>query len=37
MEAQQYINLRIMEEFKINNIDFAFPTQTLQIEQSQSK
>ena len=37
MEAQQYINLRIMEEFKINNIDFAFPTQTLQIEQPQSK
>tara|TARA_Y100000589_G_scaffold54346_1_gene45128 strand:- start:2234 stop:3265 length:1032 start_codon:yes stop_codon:yes gene_type:complete len=37
MEAQQYINLKIMEEFKINNIDFAFPTQTLQIEQSQSK
>ena len=37
MEAQQYINLRIMEEFKIYNIDFAFPTQTLQIEQSQSK
>jgi len=26
-----------MEEFKINNIDFAFPTQTLQIEQPQSK
>ena len=37
MEAQQNINLKIMEEFKINNIDFAFPTQTLQIEQSQSK
>ena len=37
MEAQQSINLRIMEEFKINNIDFAFPTQTLQIEQPQSK
>ena len=37
MEAQQYINLKIMEEFKINNIDFAFPTQTLQIEQFQSK
>jgi len=37
MEAQQHINLRIMEEFKINNIDFAFPTQTLQIEQPQSK
>tara|TARA_Y100000589_G_scaffold228761_1_gene216171 strand:- start:119 stop:1150 length:1032 start_codon:yes stop_codon:yes gene_type:complete len=37
MEAQQYINLKIMEEFKINNIDFAFPTQTLQIEQSQTK
>jgi len=33
MEAQQNINLKIMEEFKINNIDFAFPTQTLQIEQ----
>ena len=37
MEAQQYINLKIMEEFKINNIDFAFPTQTLQIEQIQPK
>ena len=32
MEAQQYINLRIMEEFKSNNIEFAFPTQTLNIE-----
>ncbi len=32
MEAQQYINLRIMEEFKFNNIEFAFPTQTLNIE-----
>jgi len=37
MEAQQFINLRIMEEFKIYNIEFAFPTQTLQIEQPQSK
>ena len=37
MEAQQNINLKIMEEFKINNIDFAFPTQTLQIEQIQPK
>lgn len=34
MEAQQYINIRIIEEFKLNNIEFAFPTQTLQIEQS---
>ena len=32
MEAQQYINLRIMEEFKSKNIEFAFPTQTLNIE-----
>ena len=34
MEAQQNINLRIMEEFKLNKIEFAFPTQTLQIENS---
>ena len=32
MEAQQSINLRIIEEFAINNIEFAFPTQTLNIE-----
>ena len=37
MEAQQYINLRIMEEFKSNNIEFAFPTQTLHIEGSETK
>ena len=37
MEAQQNINLRIMEEFKLNNIEFAFPTQTLQIDQISSK
>ncbi len=34
MEAQQNINLKIMEEFKKNNIEFAFPTQTLQIDRS---
>ena len=37
MEAQQNINLRIIEEFKLNNIEFAFPTQTLQIEQGNAK
>ncbi len=37
MEAQQYINLRIMEEFKLNDIQFAFPTQTLQIENTNTK
>jgi len=37
MEAQQKINLKIMEEFKFNNIEFAFPTQTLQIDRSNSK
>ena len=37
MEAQQYINFRIMEEFKSNNIEFAFPTQTLHIERSETK
>jgi len=37
MEAQQNINLRIMEEFKSNKIEFAFPTQTLQIDRSHSK
>ena len=37
MEAQQTINLRIMEEFKSNNIEFAFPTQTLNIERNESK
>ena len=25
MEAQQSINLRIIEEFAVNNIEFAFP------------
>ena len=34
MEAQQSINLKIMEQFKLNNIDFAFPTQPLHIEKS---
>jgi len=37
MEAQQYINLKIMEEFKANNIEFAFPTQTLNIEGRKTK
>ena len=37
MEAQQNINLKIMEEFKLHNIEFAFPTQTLQIDRSNSK
>ena len=37
MEAQQNINLKIMEEFKLNNIEFAFPTQTLQIDRGNSK
>ena len=37
MEAQQNINLKIMEEFKLKNIEFAFPTQTLQIEKSNSE
>jgi len=37
MEAQQYINLRIMEEFKLNCIEFAFPTQTLNIEGRETK
>ena len=37
MEAQQSINLRIIEEFTSNNIDFAFPTQTLNIESYKAK
>ena len=37
MEAQQSINLRIIEEFASNNIDFAFPTQTLNIESNKAK
>ena len=37
MEAQQSINLRIIEEFTSNNIDFAFPTQTLNIERNKAK
>ena len=37
MEAQQSINLRIIEEFTSNNIDFAFPTQTLNIESNKAK
>ena len=37
MEAQQAINLRIMEDFKLNKIEFAFPTQTLHIEDIKPK
>ena len=37
MEAQQSINLRIIEEFSLNKIEFAFPTQTLNIERTESK
>ena len=37
MEAQQSINLRIIEEFTSNNIEFAFPTQTLNIESEKAK
>ena len=37
MEAQQIINLKIIEAFSENNIDFAFPTQTLNIERNKSK
>ena len=37
MEAQQSINLRIIEEFTSNNIDFALPTQTLNIESNKAK
>ena len=34
MEAQQEINIKIIEQFKSNNIEFAFPTQTLNINES---
>ena len=37
MEAQQSINLKIIEEFAVNNIEFAFPTQTLNIESNKTK
>ena len=37
MEAQQSINLKIIEEFAVNNIEFAFPTQTLNIESNKAK
>ena len=37
MEAQQTINLKIIEEFAANNIEFAFPTQTLNIENNKAK
>ena len=37
MEAQQSINLRIIEEFSANKIEFAFPTQTLNIESNKPK
>jgi len=37
MEAQQSIKLRIIEEFALNNIEFAFPTQTLNIESNKTK
>ena len=28
MEAQQSINLKIIEQFAVNNIEYAYPTQT---------
>jgi len=31
MDVQQYINLRIMEEFSRNKIEFAYPTQQLYV------
>ena len=31
------VNLRIIEEFAVNNIEFAFPTQTLNIESNKAK
>ena len=37
MEAQQSINLKIIEEFAVHNIEFAFPTQTLNIESNKAK
>tara|TARA_B100000073_G_scaffold347868_1_gene363717 strand:+ start:939 stop:1979 length:1041 start_codon:yes stop_codon:yes gene_type:complete len=37
MEAQEKINLKIIEEFKTNNIEFAFPTQTLNIDEINSR
>ena len=36
MEAQQEINIKIIEQFKTNNIEFAFPTQTLNINETNS-
>jgi len=33
MDIQQAINCRIMEQFAALGIEFAFPTQTLQISQ----
>ncbi len=32
MEAQQSINLEIMRKFKLNGIEFAFPTQTIHVD-----
>ena len=34
MEAQQKINLQIMQEFKSKDINFAFPTQTVHLSQT---
>jgi small-conductance mechanosensitive channel len=31
MDVQQYFNLRIMEEFRRNKIEFAYPTQQLYV------
>ncbi|MCB0487815.1 MAG: mechanosensitive ion channel family protein [Cyclobacteriaceae bacterium] len=36
MDIQQAINLRIYEEFAARNIEFAYPTQTLFLEKSES-
>jgi len=37
MEAQQSINLRIIEEIAVKNIEFALPTQTINIESNKAK
>ena len=36
MDIQQQINLEIMREFEERNIDFAYPTQTLYLNQTQT-
>ncbi len=37
MEHAEWVNLQIMERFMKENIEFAFPTQTIELAQNELK